>query len=156
MNTNVKPIPDGYHTVTPYLTVRNAAAALDFYRRAFGADEVMRIIAPKGDKIGHAEIRVGDSAIMLCDEFPDMGARSPETIGGSPVMLHLYVADVDKLVERAVGAGATLTRPVANQFYGDRGGMVTDPFGHAWWIATHVEDVPPEEMTKRAAKMFAG
>jgi PhnB protein len=153
MTNKAKAIPEGYHTVTPYLTVRNAAAALDFYKRAFGADEVFRVADPQG-KIGHAEIRVGDSAIMLSDEFPDMGAQSPEAIGGSPVMLHLYVENVDALVQRAVDAGAKLERPVADQFYGDRGGMVVDPFGHKWWIATHVEDVPPEEVEKRAAAMF--
>lgn len=155
MTTKVKPVPDNYHTVTPYLIIRNAAAALDFYKQAFGADEVMRVTAPNG-KVGHAEIRIGDSAIMLSDEYPDMDARSPETIGGSPVMLHLYVENVDALVKRAVDAGATLKQPVADQFYGDRGGKIVDPFGHGWWIATHVEDVPPEEMEKRAAKAMAG
>lgn len=155
MTTKVKPVPDNYHTVTPYLIIRNAAAALDFYKQAFGADEVMRVTAPNG-KVGHAEIRIGDSAIMLSDEYPDMDARSPETIGASPVMLHLYVENVDALVKRAVDAGATLKQPVADQFYGDRGGKIVDPFGHGWWIATHVEDVPPEEMEKRAAKAMAG
>lgn len=155
MTTKVKPVPDNYHTVTPYLIIRDAAAALDFYKQAFGADEVMRVTAPNG-KVGHAEIRIGDSAIMLSDEYPDMDARSPETIGGSPVMLHLYVENVDALVKRAVDAGATLKQPVADQFYGDRGGKIVDPFGHGWWIATHVEDVPPEEMEKRAAKAMAG
>lgn len=155
MTTKVKPVPDNYHTVTPYLIIRNAAAALDFYKQAFGADEVMRVTAPNG-KVGHAEIRIGDSAIMLSDEYPDMDARSPEAIGGSPVMLHLYVENVDALVKRAVDAGATLKQPVADQFYGDRGGKIVDPFGHGWWIATHVEDVPPEEMEKRAAKAMAG
>lgn len=153
MNDKVKPIPDGYHTVTPYLTIRNAAAALDFYKRAFGADEMFRVADPQG-KVGHAEIRIGDSAIMLSDEFPDMGANSPQAIGGSSVMIHLYVENVDALVDRAVKAGGKLERPVADQFYGDRGGMVVDPFGHKWWIATHVEDVPPEEIEKRAAAMF--
>lgn len=149
----VKPIPDGYHTVTPYLTIRNAAAALDFYKRAFGADEIFRIADPQG-KVGHAEIRIGDSAIMLSDEFPEMGAQGPESIGGSPVMMHLYVENVDALVERAVNAGGKLERPVENQFYGDRAGMVVDPFGHKWWISTHVEDVPPDELKKRSEAMF--
>ena len=153
MTAKAKPIPDGYHTVTPYLTIRNAADALDFYKRAFGAEECFRVASPQG-KVGHAEIRIGDSAIMLSDEFPEMGARGPENLGGSPVMIHLYVEDVDALVERAVGAGAKLERPVADQFYGDRGGMVIDPFGHKWWLATHQEDVPPEELKKRAAAMF--
>lgn len=149
----IKPIPDGYHTVTPYLTIRNAAAALDFYKRAFGADEIFRIANPQG-KVGHAEIRIGDSAVMLCDEFPEMGAQGPESIGGTPVMMHLYVENVDALVERAVNAGGKLERPVADQFYGDRAGLVVDPFGHKWWISTHVEDVPPDELKKRSAAAF--
>ncbi len=153
MSNDVKPIPEGYHTVTPYLTIRDAAAALDFYKRAFGADEMFRVADPQG-KVGHAEIRIGDSAIMMSDEFPDMGAQSPDALGGSPVMIHLYVENVDALVERAVQAGAKLERPVADQFYGDRGGLVVDPFGHKWWIATHVEEVPPDELKKRAAAMF--
>ena len=155
MTNKVNPVPEGYHTLTPYLTIRNAAAALDFYKRAFGADETFRIASPDG-KVGHAEIRIGDSAIMLSDEFPEMGAKSPESIGGSPVMLHLYVDDVDALVDRAVKAGGKLERPVADQFYGDRGGMITDPFGHKWWIATHVEDVPPDELERRSKAAFGG
>jgi len=155
MTNTVEPVPEGYHTLTPYLTIRNAAAALDFYKRAFGAEETFRVASPDG-KIGHAEIRIGDSAIMLSDEFPEMGAQGPETIGGSPVMLHLYVENVDALVERAVQAGGKLERPVANQFYGDRGGMITDPFGHKWWIATHVEDVPPDELERRSKEAFGG
>ena len=153
MTGKVRPIPEGYHTATPYLTIRNAAQALDFYKRAFGATEVMRMTSPDG-RVGHAEIRIGDSAIMLSDEFPDMDARSPQMIGGSPVMIHLYVEDADALVKRAVDAGATLQRPVEDQFYGDRAGKLADPFGHVWWIATHVEDVPPQEIEKRAAAMF--
>ena len=155
MTNKVKPIPDGYYTLTPYLTVRNAAAALDFYKRAFGADETFRVASPDG-KVGHAEIRIGNSPIMLSDEYPEMGATSPEAIGGSPVMLHLYVENVDALVERAVQAGGKLDRPVADQFYGDRGGMITDPFGHKWWIATHVEDVPPDELERRSKAAFGG
>jgi len=153
MDTKVKAVPDGYHTATPYLTITDAAAALDFYKRAFGATEVMRMTTPQG-KVGHAEIRIGDSAIMLSDEFPDMDARSPQHIGGSPVMIHLYVDDADAFVQRAVDAGAQLQKPVENQFYGDRAGKLADPFGHIWWIATHVEDVPPQEIEKRAAAMF--
>ena len=146
----VKPVPDGYHSVTPYLVVKGAARAIDFYVRAFGAVELMRMPAP-GGRIGHAELRIGDSPVMLADENPEVGARSPETVGGSPVGLMLYVPDVDATVERAVAAGAHLTRPVANQFYGDRSGGVTDPFGHVWFVATHVEDVPPEELERRRA-----
>ncbi|WP_136419195.1 MULTISPECIES: VOC family protein [Oxalobacteraceae] len=154
MTAKVKPIPDGFHTVTPYLTIKNAAAALDFYKKAFGADEVFRMTDPAGNKVGHAEIRVGNSPIMLSDEYPEMGGKSPDTLGGTPVMIHLYVENVDALVERAVKAGAKLERPVADQFYGDRGGMVVDPFGHKWWIATHIEDVPADELDRRAMAMF--
>jgi PhnB protein len=150
----VKPIPEGYHSVTPYLSVKGGAAAIAFYEKAFGAKELFRMPAP-GGKIGHAELQVGDCRIMLSDEAPEMGSRSPQTIGGSPVALMLYVDDVDATVKRALEAGATATRPVENQFYGDRSGGITDPFGHSWWVATHIEDVPPEEMEKRAAAAFA-
>jgi PhnB protein len=152
--TKVNPIPDGYHSVTPYLYIDGAASAIDFYKTAFGAVEVMRLAGPDG-KIGHAEIKIGDSHVMLADEFPDMGARSPHTIGGTAVGLMVYLPDVDVVVERAVKAGATLERPVENKFYGDRTGGIIDPFGHRWYIATHVEDVPPEEMEKRAAAAMA-
>ena len=151
----VKPIPDGYHSVTPYLIFDNAAAALEFYKKALGAVELMRFPAP-GGKIGHAEIRIGDSPVMLSDESPEMNALSARTIGGSPVSLMVYVEDVDALVARAVAAGAKLVRPVANQFYGDRTGGIDDPFGYHWYIATHVEDVPPDELKKRAAKAMGG
>jgi len=151
----VKPIPDGYHSVTPYLIFDNAAAALEFYKKALGAVELMRFPAP-GGKIGHAEIRIGDSPVMLSDESPEMNARSARTIGGSPISLLVYVEDVDALVARAVAAGAKLVRPVANQFYGDRTGGIDDPFGYHWYIATHVEDVPPDELKKRAAKAMGG
>ena len=149
----VKPIPDGYHSVTPYLIVDDAARAIEFYKKAFGAVELMRMPAP-GGKIGHAEIRVGDSPIMLADESPEMGHRSARTLGGSPISLMVYVEDVDARVAQAVAAGGKLVRPVANQFYGDRSGGVDDPFGYHWYLATHVEDVPPEEMKKRMAKMM--
>jgi len=147
----VKPIPEGYHTITPYLMIQGAAQAIEFYKQAFAAEEVMRIPMPEG-KVGHAELMIGDSKIMLADECPEMGGKSPATFGGSPVTIHLYVEDVDQVVERAVKAGATLKRPVQNQFYGDRAGAVTDPFGHEWYVATHVEDVLPEELEKRAAE----
>jgi PhnB protein len=145
----VKPVPEGYHTVTPYLIVNAGAKALDFYARAFGAIERLRIDA--GGKIGHAEITIGDSCVMLADEHPEIGALGPTTVGGSPVSLHLYVEDVDAVVARAVAAGATLVRPVADQFYGDRVGGVADPFGHRWFIATHKEDLSAEELHRRAA-----
>lgn len=155
MSVPVKPIPDGYHTVTPYLIVNDAAAAIEFYKKAFGAAELFRFPAP-GGKIGHAEVKIGDSHIMLADEFPEMGAQSPQTIGGSPISLMLYVEDVDAMAKRAVAAGATVTRPVKDQFYGDRSGSFTDPFGHQWHIATHKEDISPEEMKKRAAAAGSG
>ena len=150
----VKPIPDGYHSVTPYLYIRGAARAIEFYTRAFGATEVVRMDGQNGT-VGHAEIKIADSTIMLADESPQMGALSPQTIGGSAVSLLLYVTDVDTVFARAVKEGATVERPVADQFYGDRMGGVKDPFGHVWFIATHVEDVSPEEMKRRMAKMTA-
>jgi PhnB protein len=146
----VKPVPDGYHTATPYLIVQGAARALEFYKQAFGATELMRFDGP-GGRVGHAEIRIGNSPIMLADEHPEMGARGPRTIGGSPISILLYVEDVDACVARAVAAGATVRRPVKDQFYGDRSGMIEDPFGHVWSIATHTEDVSHEEMQRRAA-----
>jgi PhnB protein len=145
----VKPIPDGYHTATPYLIVRHAARAIEFYKQAFGAEELVRLDGP-GGKVGHAEIRVGDSPIMLADEFPDMGALSPQSLGGSPITILLYVEDVDARVGQAVAAGATVLRPVKDQFYGDRSGTLADPFGHKWTIATHKEDLSPEEMRRRS------
>jgi PhnB protein len=144
-----KAIPDGYHSVTPYLIVKGGARALDFYKKAFGASERMRMDGPNGT-IGHAEIEIGDSAIMLADEFPDMGFRSPQSIGGAGVSIHLYVEDVDAAFNRAVAAGAKVLRPVQDQFYGDRTGTLEDPFGHVWSIATHKEDLSMEELRKRA------
>jgi len=144
-----KPVPEGYSTATPYLTVRGAAAALDFYRRVFDAQELMRMPAPDG-KIGHAEFQIGNSRIMIADEYPSMGARSPQSLGGSPVSIYLYVADVDDRVSRAVAAGAKVIRPVEDKFYGDRSASLEDPFGHTWHVATHVEDVAPDELRRRA------
>jgi PhnB protein len=148
MKTEVKPVPEGYHTVTPYLIIRDAARAIEFYKKVFGAKEMVRMPAP-GGKIGHAEIMIGDSYIMLADESPEMGHNGPQSLGGSPVSIVLYLEDVDAVVGRAVAAGAKLVRPVEDQFYGDRSGGVEDPFGHSWHISTHIEDVSPEEMTKR-------
>ncbi len=145
----VKPIPDGYHTVTPYLIVQGAARAIDFYKKAFAATELFRMGCP-GDKVGHAEIKIGNSPIMLADEFPDMGFRSPQSLGGSPVSILLYVADVDARFRQAIAAGAKELRPVKDQFYGDRSGTLQDPFGHVWTIATHKEDLSPEELAKRS------
>jgi PhnB protein len=144
----VKPIPDGYHSVTPYLIVDGAARALDFYKEALGAQELYRMPMPDG-RIAHSELRIGNSIVMLADENPQMNARGPKSLGGSPITLMVYVEDVDKVFARAVAAGATVQRPIANQFYGDRTGGVTDPFGHVWYLATHVEDVPPDEMERR-------
>jgi len=145
---SVKPIPDGYHSVTPYLMVAGAAQAIDFYKKVFGAVETMRFPGPDG-KIGHAEIRIGDSVIMLADDQPGALCRGPKSLGGSSVGILLYVKDVDAVFNQAVAAGAKVVRPVANQFYGDRSGSVEDPFGHSWTIATHVEDLTAEEMQKR-------
>jgi PhnB protein len=146
----VKAQPDAYHSVTPYLIVRGGTRAIDFYKKAFGATELMRLDAP-GDKIGHAEIKIGDSIVMLADENPDWDSKSPESYGGSPVHLMIYVEDVDKVFKQSVGAGATEKRPVKDQFYGDRSGTLTDPFGHSWTIATHKEDLSEEEIQKRMA-----
>jgi PhnB protein len=145
----VKAIPDGYHAVTPYLIVRGAARALEFYKRAFGAVELVRMDGPDG-KLGHAEIRIGDSHVMLADEFPEMGARSPHAYGGSAVNLLVYVEDVDATFRQAIAAGGTEVRPLRDQFYGDRSGTVSDPYGHVWIIATHKEDMPPEELRRRS------
>jgi PhnB protein len=148
----VKPVPEGYRSVTPYMIVDGAARALDFYARVFGAQERMRMPAP-GGRVGHAEIRIGDSVIMLADEHPEMGARAPGHYGGSPVSIHLYVPDVDATVRAAATAGAKVIRAVQDQFYGDRSGTIEDPFGHHWHVATHKEDVGAEEMARRAAAL---
>jgi PhnB protein len=150
----VKPIPDGYYTATPYLIIKGAARALDFYKQAFGAQELMRFPMPDG-KIGHAEIKIGNSPIMLADEFPEMGHKSPESLGGSPVSLMLYVPDSDKTFAQALKAGGKELQPLKDQFYGDRSGTLTDPFGHVWTVATHKEDVSPEEMDRRHKAMMA-
>jgi PhnB protein len=146
----VKPIPDGYHSITPYLTVKGAASALEFYEKAFGAKVLFRM-DDKDGRVGHAEIQIGDSRVMLSDEAPELGVSSPQSVGGTPVSIHLYTDDVDATVARAVAAGARVTRPVADQFYGDRSGVLTDPFGHRWYVSTHTEDVPPDELERRAA-----
>ncbi len=145
----VEPIPDGYHTVTPYLICRDAAKAIDFYKRAFGAEERMRFSEP-GGKVGHAEIQIGDSTIMLADEYPEMGFKSPTSIGGTPVSILLYLENVDARFKQAIAAGAREMRPVKDQFYGDRSGTLVDPFGHVWTLATHMEDLTMEQMHQRA------
>ena len=149
---SVKPIPEGYHSVTPYLIIRGAADAIEFYKKAFGAVELFHFPSPDG-KIGHAELKIGDSPIMLADEYPDMGYKGPQSLGGSPVSLMIYVEDVDTVFNQAVNAGASVNEALSDKFYGDRMGTLTDPFGHVWHVATHKEDVSMEEMlTDWAAK----
>ena len=155
MPSTVKPIPDGYHAITAYLSVKGATDAIDFYKRAFGAHEVIRVARGNG-RVGHAELQLGDSRLMLADEVPEMDFRSPEALGGSPVHLHLYVEDVDAVVAQAVAAGAKLVRPAQDQFYGDRLGTIADPYGHVWHLATHKEDLSLEELRKRAAAQPKG
>lgn len=154
MSGAAKPIPDGHHGAIPYLSVRNASEAITFYKRAFGAVEML-CIGHEGT-IGHAELEIGRARIMLSDEFPDHDALSPQTIGGTPIMIHLYVEDVDAFTSQAVDEGLKVLRPVEDLFYGDRGGKFEDPYGHRWWIATHKEDVSPEELKKRAAALHGG
>jgi PhnB protein len=151
----VSPVPAGYDAVTPYLSIRGAAEAIEFYKKAFGAKEVMRMPGPAG-KLGHAEIQIAGHRIMLSDEYPEMDFMSPQSRGGSSVHIHVYLPKVDAVVERAVAAGAKIKRPVQDQFYGDRTGSLEDPYGHMWHLATHIEDVSPREMKKRAAKAAAG
>jgi PhnB protein len=149
-----QPIPEGYHTLTTYLTMDNAAEAIDYYKDVFGANERIRMEAPDG-KIGHAELEIGDSLLMLSDAFPGATSRPPTELGGTTAGAFMYVKDVDAVVKRAVESGATITMEIADQFWGDRFGSITDPFGHSWSIATHVEDVPPEEMAERAKAAMA-
>ena len=152
-STKVEPIPKGYEGATPYLIIKGAAKALEFYSKAFGATEIMRVPAPEG-KVGHAEIKIGNAIIMLADEFPVMNHRSPQSLGGTPVSIMIYVKDVDTFVSRATTAGAKVLQAVENKFYGDRSGTLEDPFGYHWHFSTHVEDVPPDEMAKRAEKFM--
>jgi len=148
MNAKVQPIPEGYHSITPYLIIQGAAEAIEFYKKAFGAREILRVPMPD-NRIGHAELQIGDSKIMLADEFPDMGIRSPKAWGGTPLTLMLYVEDVDAQAKQTVAAGAKVVREVQDQFYGDRSGHFQDPFGHEWTLWTHKEDLTPEEIAKR-------
>jgi PhnB protein len=150
MANTMKPIPEGYHSVTPYMICKGAAEAIEFYKKAFGAVEVMRMAGPNG-QIGHAEIKIGDSHIMLSDEHPEMGIYSPPHYGGSPISVLLYVENADATVNAAVAAGAKVTRPLKDEFYGDRAGTVVDPFGHQWYVHTHIKDVSPEELQRAAA-----
>lgn len=155
MTQRVKTIPEGFHTVTPHLTVRGAGQAIEFYKRAFGAQDVMRLPGPDGKRIMHAELRIGDSVIFLNDEYPETGCRSPQSLGGIAGSLHLYVEDVDASFRRAVEAGAKVRTPVADMFWGDRYGKVVDPFGHEWGIGTHKEDLTPDEIRTRGQAFFA-
>ena len=154
MTTKIKPIPDGFHALTPYLTAKGASDAIEFYKKVFGATELFRLNTPDG-KVGHAEFKIGDSIFMISEENPECGSASPETLKGSPVALYLYVADVDSTFSEAVKAGAKEAMSVANQFWGDRMGKVVDPFGHQWLLATHVEDVDPSEFQSRMDAHFA-
>lgn len=149
----VKPIPDGYHSVTPYLIVNGAARAIDFYKQAFGATELLRMEGP-GGSIGHAEIKIGDSPVMLADEHPEMGFRSPRTLGGPGVSLMIYVENVDEVFPRAIAAGGKELRAVQDQFYGDRSGTLEDPFGHVWTISTHKEDLSNDELMRRSEELL--
>lgn len=151
----VEPIPAEYPGITPYLGVKDAAAAIEFYKKAFGATERMRLDAP-GGKIGHAEVAIGNTIVMLADESPEYGNLSPQTLGGSTVRLHMYVENVDAFFDKAVAAGAKILIPIADQFYGDRSGRLEDPFGHVWLVSTHTEDVSPEEMERRMASYSKG
>ena len=155
MTPKTKPVPPGFHTITPMLTVREVDKAIDFYKRALGAEERMRVLGPDGKSIMHAEIKIGDSIIMLGEEQPAHGSRGPQSLGGTPVSLYFYVEDVDRAFNRAISAGATMLMPVADMFWGDRCGQLTDPCGHKWMLATHKEDLSHEEIEKRGAAFFA-
>jgi PhnB protein len=154
MSESAKTIPEGYHSINPYLVVRNAARAIEFYKKAFSAEERFRMHGPDGKIIMHAELKIGDSVFMLTEESPDMKALSPESIGGSPVSLYVYVKDVDAIFNQAVSKGATELKPVRDQFYGDRSGYLRDPFGHLWSIATHIKDLSPDELRKAGEAFF--
>ncbi len=155
MTAAVKPIPDGFNTLSAHVVVHGADQAIEFYKKAFGAEEITRISGPGGKGIMHAELKIGDSTLMMCEEFPDMGAKSPAAIGGSPVTLHLYVQDADQAFDRAVSAGATVKMPLTDMFWGDRYGRLIDPFGHEWSIATHKQDLTPEQISKGAEQAFS-
>jgi PhnB protein len=154
MKKQVQPIPPGFHTLTPHLVVKNASNAIEFYKKAFGAEEIRRASTPDGKSLMHAELQIGDSRLMLVDEFPEMDCRGPQSIGGTPVTIHMFVKDVDAAFSRAVAAGAEVKMPLDNMFWGDRYGVLTDPFGHSWSLATHKEDVTPEEIAKRVRDAF--
>jgi len=154
MKNNTKPIPEGFNTLTPHLVVKGASKEIDFNKKAFGAEETRRMPGPDGKSIMHAELKIGNSRLMLVDEFPEMNARGPESIGGTPVTIHMFVEDADTVFNRAVNAGAQVRMPLADMFWGDRYGVLADPFGHLWSIATHKEDLTPEEIRKRMQSSF--
>ena len=156
MSSRVKPIPSGFHTLTPHLVVKGASQAIEFYKKAFGAEELGRMPGPDGKSIMHADLKIGDSHVLLVDEFPEMGCRGPHSIGGTAVTIHMYVEDVDAAFDKAVAAGAQVRMPLADMFWGDRYGVLADPFGHAWSMATHKEDLTPEEIGKRAQTACCG
>lgn len=156
MTNRIKAVPEGYHTLTPHLVVKGANEAIEFYKNAFGAKEIRRLPGPDGKSVMHAAIKIGDSPLFLADEFPQMGARGPQSIGGTPVTIHVYVEDVDTVFNQAVAAGAQVRMPLADMFWGDRYGLLTDPFGHSWSLASHKEDLTPEEISQRAQAAFGG
>ncbi len=156
MAGEVQKIPDGFHSLTPHIVVSDAAKAIDFYKQAFGAEEVMRAPDPSGDRLMHAEVRIGDSTLMMTDTYPEYGAKNPQDLGGSPIALHFYCEDVDAMVAQAVAAGAEIQMPAADMFWGDRYARVSDPFGHTWAIACHIRDVTLEEMAAGAKEAFGG
>jgi PhnB protein len=156
MTNQIKPVPEGFHTLTPHLVVKGASQAIEFYKKAFGAEEITRVPGPDGKSLIHAELKIGDSRLLLVDEFPQMGCLGPQGIGGTPVTIHVFVEDVDTVFNQAVGAGAQVSMPLADMFWGDRYGQITDPFGHKWSLATHKEDLTPEQVSKRAQAAFGG
>jgi len=155
MKSQIKPVPDGFHTLTPHLVVKGASQAIEFYKRAFGAEEIKRLPGPDGKSLIHAELKIGNSRLLLVDEFPEMDCRGPRSVGGSPVSIHMFVDDADAAFDKALAAGAEVRMPLADQFWGDRYGVLTDPFGHIWSIATHKEDLTPQEIGKRAQTAFS-
>ena len=152
----IKAVPDGYHTLTPHLVVKGASQAIEFYKKAFDAEEISRVPGPEGESLMHAELKIGDSRLFLVDEFPEMDCRGPQSIGGTPVTIHVYVEDVDAAFSKAVTAGAQVRMPLADMFWGDRYGVLADPFGHAWSLASHKEDLTPEEISERAQAAMSG
>ena len=156
MNNRVRPIPSGHHTLTPHLVVKGASKAIEFYKKAFGAEEVGRLSGPDGKSVMHADLKIGDSHVFLVDECPEMGSRAPDSIGGTPVTIHMYVEDVDAAFGKAVAAGAEVRMPLSDMFWGDRYGVLSDPFGHSWSLATHKQDLTPEQIRKGAQAAFSG